>query len=157
MKQGSNPIFGLRIVNDKKRDQCHGFHSVTPGWRSKKGDRSLERSSHLVRADRGGGDKKSRCSLYSTVRPHPFPESFQPLFDTLTCKSSYSIFCIFNVFVWEVWLWWLQVRGILFKFMVVKFQLESRSPRRPQDTEGRSPSLHVSEFWSLSWGYHIRL
>ena len=144
---------------------CHGVisddsshnKSLHGSIAEQKDDRSLERSSHLVRADRGGGDKKSRCSLYSTVRPHPFPESFQPLFDTLTCKSSYSIFCIFNVFVWEVWLWWLQVRGILFKFMVVKFQLESRSPRRPQDTEGRSPSLHVSEFWSLSWGYHIRL
>ena len=70
-REGSNPIFGLGIVKDKKRDQCHGFHSVTPGWRSKKGDRSLERSSHLVRGDRGGGDKKSRCSLYSTVQPSP--------------------------------------------------------------------------------------
>ena len=86
MKEGSNPIFGLGIVKDKKRDQCHGFHSVTPGWRSKKGDRSLERSSHLVRGDRGGGDKKSRCSFSTpqcSVQPHPFPESFQPLFDGL--------------------------------------------------------------------------
>ena len=94
MKQGSNPIFGLGIVKDKKRDQCHGFHSVTPGWRSKKGDRSLERSSHLVRGDRGGGDKKSSCSLYSTVQPHPFPESFQPLFDgSVFGVAATSFFC----------------------------------------------------------------
>ena len=95
MKQDSNPIFGLGIVKDKKRDQCHGFHSVTPGWRSKKGDRSLQCSSHLVRGDReGGGDKKSRCSLYSTVQSHPFPESFQPLFDGLVFGvAATSFFC----------------------------------------------------------------
>ena len=70
---------------------CHGVisddsshnKSLHGSIAEQKDDRSLERSSHLVRADRGGGDKKSRCSLYSTVRPHPFPESFQPLFDGL--------------------------------------------------------------------------
>ena len=58
--------------------------SLGHSWvKEQKGDRSLERSSHLVRGDREGGDKKSRCSLYSTVQPHPYPESFQPLFDGL--------------------------------------------------------------------------
>ena len=61
--------------------------SLGHSWvKEQKGDRSLERSSHLVRGDRGGGDKKSRCSLCTpqcSVQPHPFPESFQPLFDGL--------------------------------------------------------------------------